>query len=383
MARPSRSRPSSRKNSIVASRSSTTMPRLSIRLSAMCPVSLLDARSAVEHQPADVVSQPLVVKHELADLLWKLLALPLALDSPCTLSLVFRRGGTHGLDRVGGGTELVRGDVRDDCGLASRVRGMPWCAAQVSRGGLGLSGRLARLHHLHLTTHPSASSLDRHTRSSIVGLSRLEQAEDVLRARCRPESEEVVMRLGEGTTATRRHEAGVSDLREDHRRQSYHLHPLTQSGRVETPKSDRSSGARPGGRPPAVGLRHERRCAVQQEPVRCIMPPHWLHAGPRSRPRRAAGTTGGVSVSAAVAGWAAPPLAATAEAAGSVPAPSPLDAVSAGAAGVAAADGPAVSEPIDIAASSAALRARTSGVRMPSSSCMSASRKREASQRMM
>src|SRR3954468_24097364 len=38
------------------------------------------------------------------------------------------------------------------------------------------------------------------------------------------------------------------------------------------------------------------------------MPPHWLHAGPRSRPLRRAGTTGGVSVMASaaafvVAGW--------------------------------------------------------------------------------
>src|SRR5215218_10267211 len=38
------------------------------------------------------------------------------------------------------------------------------------------------------------------------------------------------------------------------------------------------------------------------------MPPHWLHAGPRSRPARRAGTTGGVSVKASaaarvVAGW--------------------------------------------------------------------------------
>src|SRR5437868_7402094 len=38
MARPSSSRPSSRKNSIVAARSSTTMPMLSIRLTAMCPI---------------------------------------------------------------------------------------------------------------------------------------------------------------------------------------------------------------------------------------------------------------------------------------------------------------------------------------------------------
>src|SRR3954469_6979794 len=34
------------------------------------------------------------------------------------------------------------------------------------------------------------------------------------------------------------------------------------------------------------------------------MPPHWLHAGPRSRPARRAGTTGGVSVKATVGGCA-------------------------------------------------------------------------------
>src|SRR5438876_9402764 len=32
------------------------------------------------------------------------------------------------------------------------------------------------------------------------------------------------------------------------------------------------------------------------------MPPHWLHAGPRSRPCRRAGTTGGESVNDAAAG---------------------------------------------------------------------------------
>src|SRR5207248_2123499 len=38
VARPSISRPSSRKKSIVPPRSSTTIPTLSIRLSAMCPI---------------------------------------------------------------------------------------------------------------------------------------------------------------------------------------------------------------------------------------------------------------------------------------------------------------------------------------------------------
>src|SRR5512132_720631 len=100
------------------------------------------------------------------------------------------------------------------------------------------------------------------------------------------------------------------------------------------------------------------------------MPPHWLHAGPRSRPASRAGTTGGLSVRASaaarvVAGWepatvgvpgvpaAAAGVSARGAGAGAVLAP-PLPPL----------DGVAVSDAIDVAASSAILRARTSGVRM-------------------
>src|SRR2546426_3707976 len=82
-----------------------------------------DALLAVEHRPADVVPQPLVVEYELADRLRELVALPPALESPCALALSFRRGGTCGLDRIGGRTELVRRDVGDDRRLAGGVRG--------------------------------------------------------------------------------------------------------------------------------------------------------------------------------------------------------------------------------------------------------------------
>src|SRR5262245_64376307 len=86
-------------------------------------------RSAVKHRPADVVPQPLVVKYEPANRLRELVTLPPALASP--RCLVFRRGSTCGLDRIGGRTEFVRGDVRDGPGLASSVRGMPCCPTQV------------------------------------------------------------------------------------------------------------------------------------------------------------------------------------------------------------------------------------------------------------
>src|SRR4051812_29737980 len=111
------------------------------------------------------------------------------------------------------------------------------------------------------------------------------------------------------------------------------------------------------------------------------MPPHWLHAGPRSRPLRRAGTTGGVSVMAwaAARGWPGAQPA-------TVPRPGEPEGdvpwagvgVGAGAAGAAEPEpepavvpplpGPAVSDPSELAASCAALRARTSAVRMPSSS---------------
>jgi len=74
----------------------------------------------------------------------------------------------------------------------------------------------ASLHHLDLTTHPGAGVLDRFTWSWILRLNRLEQVKDVLRARRRPKSEEVMIRITEGPTATKRDEARVPNLREDH-----------------------------------------------------------------------------------------------------------------------------------------------------------------------
>ena len=62
-------------------------------------------RSAVEHRPADVVAQPLVVEHELPDPLGELPALPGALAPPRLLGLTRGRGGADRLDGVGGGAE--------------------------------------------------------------------------------------------------------------------------------------------------------------------------------------------------------------------------------------------------------------------------------------
>src|SRR5262249_10247136 len=83
------------------------------------PVTTTRVRSAVKHRPADVVPQPLVVKHELVNRLRKLVTLPAALEPPGALARAVRRASTRGLDRIGGRAEFVRGDVRDGPGLAS------------------------------------------------------------------------------------------------------------------------------------------------------------------------------------------------------------------------------------------------------------------------
>jgi hypothetical protein len=129
-----------------------------------------DTRSAVKHRPADIVPQSLVVKYELANRLRELVAPPLALESPRGLALAVWRGSACGLDCIGSRTELVRGDVCDDSGLASGIRGMPCCATQVSSRAHGMAARRAGLHHLDLATHPGSGMLDRLARPWVLGL---------------------------------------------------------------------------------------------------------------------------------------------------------------------------------------------------------------------
>src|SRR3954453_22956671 len=79
-----------------------------------------------------------------------------------------------------------------------------------------MADRGSSLAHLDLAPYPSADLLDLLTRGSGVRLSRLEEVKDVLGARCCPESEKMMIRIGEGSTAADRHEPRVPDLGEDH-----------------------------------------------------------------------------------------------------------------------------------------------------------------------
>jgi hypothetical protein len=107
----------------------------------------------------------LIVEHKLANRVRKLVTLPPALPTPGGLRLARLRDRTGGLDRVGGGSKLMRGDVRNSSSLARSVCGMPGSPTQVSGRTHGMTTGGASLHHRHLATHPGAGVLDRLTRS--------------------------------------------------------------------------------------------------------------------------------------------------------------------------------------------------------------------------
>src|SRR5260370_16772594 len=111
-----------------------------------------------------------------------MVVVPQALEAPCALALSFRRGSTCGLDRIGGRTQLVRGDVCDDCCLASSICGMPGCPAQASSRGHCMAACRASLGHRDLATRPRAGMLACPARPRALQPPRLEEFRNVLPA---------------------------------------------------------------------------------------------------------------------------------------------------------------------------------------------------------
>ena len=171
--------------------------------------------SAIEHEPAQLVAQPLVVEHELSDLVGELGALPPALQATGRLALVLRRRRLRRPDRVCGGTELVSRHVADRRGLARGVRGVP-------RGPGGPSPRrwhgqqpCGPRHETSPRAQARPRSIARRGRSS-PGRARLEVVQHVLRAVGRPDREQAVIVVPEAAAATHGDEPRIPDLWEDH-----------------------------------------------------------------------------------------------------------------------------------------------------------------------
>ncbi len=153
----------------------------------------LEPLSAVEDRPADVVAQLLVVQHEAANVVRKMITLPLTLDSSGSVGVVVRNGSTSSLDRVSRCAEVVGGDMRHGTGLAGRIRGMPCRTTLVPRRTHGMTARCTRFHHRDLAPRPGADVLDGLARSWVPRVSEFEQVNDVLCAGSSPQRQQMVI----------------------------------------------------------------------------------------------------------------------------------------------------------------------------------------------
>jgi hypothetical protein len=172
--------------------------------------------SAVEHRPADVVSRPLVLQDKFPDGIWKLLALPTALEPAGALTIAAGGRRTRGLDRVGRGTELVCGDMRHHRRLAGSVCGMPSGSAQLSCRSHGVATRRAGSRRPDLASRPRPDLLDRQPGPRVSGPHRLEDRQNVLCARGSPQRQKPMIGVRERAPTADGAEAGVAVFWQDH-----------------------------------------------------------------------------------------------------------------------------------------------------------------------
>jgi hypothetical protein len=172
--------------------------------------------STIEHRPANLVSQPLILQDEFANRIRELFPLPTALEPTGALTLTSGGRSTRGLDRVGRSTELVRRDVRYHCRLAGSICGVPSGSTQLPCRRHSMTTCRTGLRHPDLAVRPCPNLLDRLTGPRVQGLFRLEQVQNVLCTRRRPQSQEPMVGIRERPPAADRDEARIAGFGEDH-----------------------------------------------------------------------------------------------------------------------------------------------------------------------
>lgn len=172
--------------------------------------------STVEDRPADLVSPPLIVQDEFANHIRELIALPTALEPAGALTLLSGGRRTHRLDRVGRSAELLCGDMRDRCRLAGSICGVPSGSAQLSCRSHGMATRRSGLRHPDLAARPCPNLLDRLAGPRVRGLHRLEEVQNVLRARGSPDSQQPMVGVRKRPPTPDGDEAGVTSFGKNH-----------------------------------------------------------------------------------------------------------------------------------------------------------------------
>ena len=169
-----------------------------------------------KYRPAHIIASSLIIKHQFANFIGELFALPAALEPAGPLALAFRRSRARGLDRVGCGAELVGGCVRDRRRLTGSIRGMARRSAQIPGRRHRMAGCRAGLRHRDLAARPGPSQLNGVTRPRVRRLSLLEEVQDVLRTGGCPQCEEMVMIIGQTPASSNGDQSGIARFRENH-----------------------------------------------------------------------------------------------------------------------------------------------------------------------
>ena len=173
--------------------------------------------SELKHRPANGVSQPLVVKNKVPNGVRELVALPLALESSGSLAFSRRHRSTHCLDGVGGRAEFVGSNMGHGCCLSRGKCGVTCGTSQLPRGCIGMTSGTAGFRHRDFAASPCTNQGDGGSWPGIVWSLRFKETKDVLGAGCGPQGNKPVMLISERSTATNGDEAGIANLRQDHR----------------------------------------------------------------------------------------------------------------------------------------------------------------------
>ena len=158
----------------------------------------------------------MVVQDEFANGIRELFALPATFDPAGAVTVAFGDGGALCLDRVGGGAELVRGNMRHHCRLAGRKCGVSSGAIQVSGRSHGMTTRRAGRRHRDLAVRPGTNLFDRVTRPGIRGPLEFEPAQHMFSTYRRPPGQQPMVGVRECPPATDGDEPWVAIFGQNH-----------------------------------------------------------------------------------------------------------------------------------------------------------------------
>lgn len=173
-----------------------------------------DVRSICEYRPTDAVAASLVLQDDFSDLIGKLPALPVSFS--LARSRMAGLGCLGGLDGIGGGTEIVLGDMAHAGRLASGESSKTSSSTQRPGRTHGVPAHCAGLHHGHLATSPRSCSLDRLAGTQVRWLLIFEQVQHVLCASGGPNGQELMILIGERPAPADSYQARVPQLGKDH-----------------------------------------------------------------------------------------------------------------------------------------------------------------------